>query len=58
MLLALDYQGRRYDSGNLEGYLEATVDRALKDRKISPWFKDYILKKAERYRRELIKGIK
>ena len=39
---ALQYQGRRYDCGSKQGFLEATVELALKHPEVGPGFKKYL----------------
>ena len=46
-MLAVDFEGRRYDTGNLRGFLEATVDFALQSPETGPWLREFIKKKAE-----------
>ncbi len=46
-MLAVDFEGRRYDTGNLKGFLEATVDFALQTPDVGPWLRDFIKEKAE-----------
>ena len=41
-VLALEFEGRRYDCGNKLGYLEATVELALKHREIGSAFAEYL----------------
>jgi len=36
------YQGRRYDCGSKQGFLEATVDFALKHAEVGPEFREYL----------------
>ena len=40
--VACMFEGRRYDIGNKQGYLEAVVDFALRDEKLSKNFKEYL----------------
>ena len=47
MILALDFNGFRYDMGSIRGYWETAINLALKDEKTSTWFKDFILAKAK-----------
>jgi len=42
------YTGKRYDAGDKLGFLEATVDLALEDPRLSALFKKYIIRTAER----------
>ena len=46
-MLAYDFDGRRYDVGNKQGYLEATVETALRREDLRPEFAAYIMKIAE-----------
>ena len=41
-MVAVDFIGRRYDTGSLQGYLEATIDFALKDPGVGGWLKEFI----------------
>lgn len=43
-MIAYDFDGRRYDVGNKQGYLEATVETALRREDLRPEFAAYILK--------------
>lgn len=45
-MCAVDFEGRRYDTGNLKGYLESIIDFALKNREAGDWLRDFIKKKA------------
>lgn len=45
-MVAVDFEGRRYDTGNLKGFLEATIDFALESDEIGPWLKEFIAAKA------------
>ena len=45
-MVAVDFEGRRYDTGNLKGFLEATIDFALESDEIGPWLKEFIAMKA------------
>jgi UTP--glucose-1-phosphate uridylyltransferase len=46
-MVAVDFEGRRYDTGNLKGFLEATIDYALASDEIGPWLKNFIKDKAK-----------
>jgi len=46
-MVAVDFEGRRYDTGNLKGFLEATIDFAIKDEEIGPWLREFIKDKAK-----------
>jgi len=48
-MVAVDFEGRRYDTGNLSGYLEATIDFALKDNTVGDWLKQFIINKAKSF---------
>lgn len=43
-LYAYDFEGRRYDTGNKEGYLEAVVEYALRHEEVSASFYAYLQK--------------
>jgi len=44
-MVAVDFEAHRYDIGNLSGFLEATIDFALKDQSVGPWLKEFIEEK-------------
>lgn len=44
-MIAVEFEGKRYDTGNLQGFMEATIDFALKDESFSPWLKDLLATK-------------
>lgn len=46
-MVAVDYDARRYDTGNLRGFLEATLDFALRDPQTGPWLAGLIKEKAK-----------
>ena len=46
-MVAVDFEGRRYDTGNLAGYLEATIDFALKDPLVGSMIRELIKEKAK-----------
>lgn len=46
-MCAVDFEGRRYDTGNLKGYLEAIIDFALRNEEAGDWLRQFILEKAE-----------
>ena len=46
-MVAVDFEGKRYDTGNLAGFLEATIDFALKNPEVGSWLADFIKEKAE-----------
>jgi len=47
-VIACDFEGRRYDTGNLCGYLEAMTDIALEHPQTGEWFKNFIIDKANK----------
>ena len=51
-MCGVDFEGRRYDTGNLKGYLEAIIDFALRNEEAGEWLRDFIMEKAELLRRE------
>ena len=46
-MVAVDFEGRRYDTGNLCGFLEATLDFALDHPETGAWLNRYIREKAK-----------
>ena len=48
-MIAVDFIGRRYDTGNLAGFIEAEIDFALKDPHVGPWLKEFIISKAKSF---------
>jgi UTP--glucose-1-phosphate uridylyltransferase len=46
-MVAVDFEARRYDTGNLKGFLEATIDFALKDTAVGPWLKEFLIQKVK-----------
>lgn len=46
-MYAVDFEGKRYDTGNLNGFLEATIDFALKNEQTAVWLAQFIRDKAE-----------
>lgn len=46
-MVAVDFEGRRYDTGNLRGFLEATIDFALDHPETGDWLRGFIKNKAE-----------
>ena len=48
-MCAVDFEGRRYDTGNLKGYLEAIIDFALKNDEAGDWLRQFILDKARSF---------
>lgn len=46
-MVAVDFEGVRYDTGNLKGYLEATIDFALDHDETGEWLREYLKSKSE-----------
>ena len=46
-MVAVDFEGRRYDTGNVTGFLEATIDFALDHPLTKDWLKKFIKAKAK-----------
>lgn len=46
-MCAVDFEGKRYDTGNLKGYLESIIDFALKNEEAGDWLRQFIIYKAE-----------
>ena len=47
-MVAVDFEGRRYDTGNLNGFLEATIDFALRHGNgTDEWLREFIKEKAK-----------
>ena len=49
-MCAVDFEGRRYDTGNLKGYLESIIDFALKNEEAGDWLRQFIIEKADQLR--------
>lgn len=45
-MVAVDFEGRRYDTGNLRGFLEATIDFALDHPETGDWLREFLKEKA------------
>ncbi len=48
-MVAVDFEGRRYDTGNLCGFLEATLDMALDHPETGAWLKAYMKDKVSKF---------
>ena len=46
-MVYVDFEGRRFDTGHLTGFLEATMEFALRNEETAPWLKAYIKDKAK-----------
>ncbi len=51
-LMGCVFEGKRYDAGNKQEYLEANIEYALRDRELSSGMKKYILSLADALRRK------
>ena len=49
-MCAVDFEGKRYDTGNLKGYLESIIDFALKNEEAGDWLRQFIIDKADKLR--------
>jgi UTP--glucose-1-phosphate uridylyltransferase len=49
-MCAVDFEGKRYDTGNLKGYLESIIDFALKNEEAGDWLRQFIINKADQLR--------
>ena len=49
-MCAVDFEGKRYDTGNLKGYLESIIDFALKNEEAGEWLRQFIIDKADQLR--------
>ncbi|GHU60861.1 putative UTP--glucose-1-phosphate uridylyltransferase YngB [Clostridia bacterium] len=45
-VLALDFEGRRYDAGSLRGYLEAIIDLGIEHPEVGDWLRSHIINMA------------
>ena len=45
-MVAVDFEGKRYDTGNLKGFLEATIDFSLEHPETGEWLKEFLKEKA------------
>ena len=46
---AYEFEGRRYDAGNKQGYLEAQVEYALRDDKLKDNIKKYLIQLVDKF---------
>ena len=46
-MVAVDFEGRRYDTGNLKGFLEATIDFALDHPETGDWLREFLREKSQ-----------
>jgi len=40
-MVAVDFAAKRYDTGNLVGFMEATIEFGLKHPEVGPWLREY-----------------
>jgi len=45
-MVAVDFDAKRYDTGNLTGFMEATIEFALRHPEAGPWLRDYVTRLA------------
>ena len=48
-MVAVDFDARRYDTGNLPGYLETVIEYALRDQSIETWLKQFMTEKVREF---------
>ena len=48
-MVAVDFAGHRYDTGNLQGFLEAMIDFSLRDGQVGQWLKDFLIEKVKTF---------
>jgi len=48
-MVAVDFDAVRYDTGNLTGFLEATIDFALKDQQVGDWLREFLIQKVKEF---------
>ena len=46
-MVAVDFEGRRFDTGSLNGYLEAVIELSLRNPKSGEWLKEFIRERAK-----------
>lgn len=46
-MVAVDFVGQRYDTGNIRGFLEATIDLALDEPETGDWLRTFLKDKAK-----------
>ncbi len=50
-MVGVDFEGRRYDTGNLKVYLESIIDFALENEEAGDWLRQFIIDKAELFKK-------
>jgi len=48
-MVAVDFEGRRYDTGNLKGFLEATIDFALDHPETGAWLRTHLAERVQTF---------
>lgn len=48
-MVAVDFDGKRYDTGNLNGFLEATIEFALEHPETGSWLKTFLQEKVREF---------
>jgi UTP--glucose-1-phosphate uridylyltransferase len=48
-VIAVAFEGKRYDTGNITGFLEATIDFSLDHPDTGPWLKAFLKERAKEY---------
>lgn len=46
-MVAVDFEGKRYDTGNLKGFLEATIDFSLEHPETGEWLRQFLQEKVK-----------
>ncbi len=46
-MVAVDFEGRRFDTGNITGYLEAVLELSLQNPKSAEWLRHYIIERGK-----------
>ena len=46
-ITAVDFEGQRFDTGNLRGYLQAQIELSLRHPTVGPWLREYIKERAK-----------
>ena len=46
-MLAVEFEGRRFDTGSLEGYLECVIELSLRNPRCGAWLADYLKNRAK-----------
>jgi len=46
-MVAVDFEGRRFDTGSLEGYIEANIELCLRNPRCGAWLREYLLERVK-----------